>query len=158
MFTYIEIKNFRLIMVYYRKVIPLLLRSVDRLVQIRFSAINNVISGFGLLFSKPMFSLFLQLSERKVLDPNGKFDNKKCVSVGNFGIMSVLWSVAHPQSTPPHVETGIYTKNAMFYSKSSQRGPIFFIFETVFRLTLENTAQCLKKISQKWRAFLFGST
>ena len=28
-------------------------------------------SVFGLLFSKPMFPLFLQLPERKVLNPNG---------------------------------------------------------------------------------------
>ena len=46
-------------------------------------------SNLCLLFSKHMFSLFLRHPKRNVLDPN----NKKCLSVGNFGILPVIIAI-----------------------------------------------------------------
>ena len=57
---------------------------------------------FGLLFSNPMFPLFLQIPENKVLDPNGPY-----MSVSNFGILCVVCrrlSVARLQPTLAYVE------------------------------------------------------
>ena len=50
---------------------------------------SKILIIFGLPFCKHIFSLFFRLPERKVL--KSEIDkNKKCLFVGNFGIMSVV--------------------------------------------------------------------
>ena len=60
---------------------------------------------FGLLFSKLVFLLFLELSKRNILDLDKSpiEENKTCQSVSDFGIweFSLLLSVVCPKLSLP---------------------------------------------------------
>ena len=87
---------------------------------------------FGLFFSAHnIFPLFLRLPERNVLDPNEPYIRTSQTKVRNV-CLSVIFE---------------------FYLSDQ----IFDFRDCFFRL-VGNTALCLKIMSQKWTAFVFGNT
>ena len=67
-----------------------------------------------------MFPLFLRPSDRNALDSNGPYvykpeldNNKKCLSVGNFGILSVVLTRLRPTKIMQRLE--IFTKKNLIY-------------------------------------------
>ena len=104
---------------------------------------------------------FYQLAVFKVLDPNGLYINlsqTKIWNIDNFGILSVVVCSVFAAYTSFCKGLKCLLKVRyiiLLYPKLTE----FLIFEflTLFG-QVKNIALCLKKISEKWTAFVFGST
>ena len=112
---------------------------------------------FGLLFSNPMFLLFLQLPEKKVLDPNGPYistfqtiPRNVCLSVIFFLSVVVVVGVLCSAST---AYTGLfrglkYLLKVRYIIPNHPNVARFLIFETFFEQS-KNIGLCLN-LSEKY--------
>ena len=111
-----------------------------------------------------MFPLFLQLPDKIVIDPNGPY-----ISTSRTRIISVCISVISEfcQSSFVFSASTAYTslcrglkyilKISYFIQNHSNKGRIFDFLDSLFGQD-ENIALCLKKKSQKWKAFVLDNT
>ena len=95
---------------------------------------------FGLLF-KPYVPTIFATSGKKGSRPkwtkckHGSDNAKKCLSVGNFGILSVVClsvCLSRVYSLQLMQRPEIFTKSKVYYPKLSQRGPIFYFRDSLF--------------------------
>ena len=114
-----------------------------------------------LLFNKLMFPLFLRLPDRKFLESYISISMRQtkwknvCLSViSEFSLSLVIVCNA---STAYKQNLKYLLKNILFIQNCSNVAR-FLIFETLQLEQVKNSDLCLKKISQKWTAFLFHST
>ena len=112
-------------------------------------------STFDLLFSKPIFPIFLQLLERKVLDSNGPHICMSQTKISNFCLLEI--SKFCLSSSPVVLSaTTAYTslcrglkyllKNTVFYSRLSWSSRNFDFWDPLFG-QIKNVFLCLKRIS-----------
>ena len=116
--------------------------------KLKVNLCNNLCISFGLLFSKSISLLFLQLPERIVLDPNGPYKNER----KNFVILSVVVVCSSLFIGSQFLLKIQYFNQGLILTK------LPFWFSRPFFGQDANTALYLKKISQKWTAFAFSNT
>ena len=115
------------------------------------------IIAFGLLLKYPYITTIFATSrkvQKKVLDQSDK--NKKCLSVGNFGILSVVICSASTAYTSL-CRGWKYLLKMPYFIKYYLSVAGFSIFETLCLSRLKNSP-ISEKISQKWTEFVFGNT
>ena len=80
---------------------------------------------------------------------------KKCLSVGNFGIQTIVCVLAPTYTLCRSLKYLLKVRYIILIRPQRSR---IFDFQDRFSRQVGNTALCLKIISQKWATFAFSST
>ena len=132
----------------------------------RYVLPNTNVVHFGLLFSNPMFLLFLQLLEKKVLDPNGPYVStfqtilgNVCLSVISEFCLSSSSVVVYSAST---AYNGLYRYlkyllKVRYITSNHRNVARFFEFWDSLFGQCKNIGLCLKNTLKNLTAFEFGN-